>query len=273
MFQVKSLNRNNWNYAFKAICFQDDALDGRRNVDGYTPVRSRFYDGSHGDDQCQYDVSAKRGVYLNSEVWEKSNPPSSSWRRGRITGWQNDAYPYDTGGNSNDIQVQWENKHSWKWAHPQDVLVSKSRGTNIAVNSNGGAPYEPTSGEPFFNHQSDGRHFGGVICAVAGMEQKCVQYRTGLGVLQEDDGVNSWNSNARCSAWAGGYLDHEQVIGDDLRPWRFLTSKYVQRDQYRGSNVDAPGLPMCTEPPSAARVSKSLIEKVKEREAPSTGTL
>jgi hypothetical protein len=113
--------------------------------------------------------------------------------------------------------------------------------------------------EGFFNGESDGRHYGGVLCAVEGLDTKCVQFRSGLGVLLDDEATKSAYRQARCSAWAGGYFDAETLEGKELEPWSFLVSKYVQRD----SRPDP--LPFCSPGNKGVTTSKGLLASLKKK--------
>ena len=65
---------------FQIVCFQDKATDGRPEVDGFTPLRSDFMEFTNSLGQCQYDLSAKKGININSVVFAAKNQN----RRGRV---------------------------------------------------------------------------------------------------------------------------------------------------------------------------------------------
>ena len=186
----------------------------------------------HGKfDQCQYDATAKHGFYLGAYVYDKRDIKRG---RGKVIGWgDNDVSNYDYGGSWNNLQVLFKDG-KLEWKRPNDLLVDETQTATKVL-------YDPTSGFAAreregtgdvafgFGPETTGRHFGGTVCAVIGLETQCVQYRTGDGVLLGNDATRGSFSEARCSAWHGGYFEHTILKGDDAKPWKFLALKNAQR--------------------------------------------
>jgi len=65
-----------------------------------------------------------------------------------------------------------------------------------------------------YSETSQGTHYGGVLCIVAGFGVQCIQFMMGAGVLATNDRI--------CGAWDGGYMKTAPG-GDD---WDYLAMKY-----------------------------------------------
>jgi hypothetical protein len=157
-----------------------------------------------------------------------------------------------------------------------DPVRSHGPHNGISTQANNGerCSYSASSGYTDGKHDenSPGRHFGGVLCTVVGVQSSCVYYRTGLGALM---GEETWSPNpfdhsadfSTCSAWGGGYFKVERVSKQDAF-WNFLAFKYAQ--SLVQTRQDSIQLQPCRNDLSAASMnvakSKGLIERLTEED-------
>eukprot|EP00947_MAST-08B_sp_MAST-8B-sp1_P003675 g3675.t1 len=123
---------------------------------------------------------------------------------------------------------------------------------------------KPVAVLPGVDSATPGRHFGGVLCVVVGLQTQCAYYSAGVGVLMSSDGTASSSTAAKvegtggatCSAWEGGYF-RTALVDNTKDNWQFLAMKYAQKEARQ--RLSKKELTLCSNP--SAEAGKSKAEK------------